>query len=293
MCAVSESAFDALVLGAGPAGEVAAGRLAERGQSVALIEQELVGGECSFYACMPSKALLRPAEELAEVERVPGAREAVTGSLDVEAALRRRDEVIHDLSDDAQMPWLEDRGITLVRDHGRLDGERRVRLDGGEVLTARRAVVIATGSAADLPSVPGLAEARPWTNREATTAKRAPSSMVVLGGGVVGVEMAQAWATLGSRVTLIEPLGRLISREEPFAGEQVADALRERGVDVRLGARARRVSRENGAVTLELEPDAAGGGPPPSPPSSCWWPRVASRAATASAWRRSGWRAAS
>jgi dihydrolipoamide dehydrogenase len=258
---VSESAFDVLVLGAGPAGEVAAGRLAERGQSVALIEQELIGGECSFYACMPSKALLRPAEELAEVKRVPGAREAVTGSLDVDAALRRRDEVIHDLSDDAQLPWLEDRGIALVRDHGRLEGERCVRLDGGGALRAKRAVIIATGSVADLPSVPGLTEARPWTNRQATTAKRAPSSMIVLGGGVVGVEMAQAWATLGSRVTLIEPLPRLLSREEPFAGEQVADALRERGVDVRLVARARQVSRENGAVTLELEQDATGVGP--------------------------------
>jgi pyruvate/2-oxoglutarate dehydrogenase complex dihydrolipoamide dehydrogenase (E3) component len=260
VCAVSETAFDVLVLGAGPAGEVAAGRLAERGQSVALIEQELVGGDCSFYACMPSKALLRPAEELAEVARVPGAREAVTGSLDVAAALRRRDEVIHDLSDDVQMPWIEDRGITLVRDHGRLEGERRVRLDAGGILTARRAVVIATGSDADLPSVPGLAEARPWTSRQATTAKHAPSSLIVLGGGVVGVEMAQAWSSLGSRVTLIEPLPGLLSREEPFAGEQVADSLRERGVDLRLGARTRHVRRENGVVTLELDPEAAGGG---------------------------------
>src|ERR1700710_1532253 len=117
--------FDVVVIGAGPAGGGAAGRLAEHGLDVAIVEDRLVGGECSFWACMPSKALLRPYEALAEVKRIPGAAEAVTGTLDVAAALARRDEVIHDLSDDAQLPWLEDRKITLIRGHGRLSGERR------------------------------------------------------------------------------------------------------------------------------------------------------------------------
>jgi pyruvate/2-oxoglutarate dehydrogenase complex dihydrolipoamide dehydrogenase (E3) component len=251
---------DVIVLGAGPAGEVAAGRLAEQGRRVALVEQHLVGGECSFYACMPSKALLRPAEALAETERVPGAREAVTGELDIASALRRRDEVIHNLTDDAQMPWLAERGITLVRGHGRLAGERRVRVteegkDGeqGDLLTAAEAVIIATGSGAAMPPIPGLLESRPWTNHEATTAKRVPQSLVILGGGPVGVELAQAWSSLGSRVSVIEALPRLLAHEEPFAGEQVADALRERGVELHLASKASAVQRVGDTVSVELD----------------------------------------
>jgi len=137
---------DAIVIGAGPAGEVCAGRLAAEGLDIALIERELVGGECAFWACMPSKALLRPAELLAEVRRVPGAREAVTGELDAAVVLARRDEVIHGLDDSVQLPWIQRRGIALVRGQARLDGERRVRV-GDQLLLARRAVVIAVGSA--------------------------------------------------------------------------------------------------------------------------------------------------
>jgi dihydrolipoamide dehydrogenase len=169
----------------------------------------------------------------------------------VPVVLARRDEVIHDLDDSTQVPWLTDRGVTLVRGHGRLDGERRVTV-GDEALVARKAVVVATGSAAAIPPLPGLAESRPWTNIEATTAKHVPGRLAILGGGVVGVEMAQAWAALGSQVTLVHRGDRLIEREEPFAGEQVADALREYGVDLRFETSVASVAR-NGAVTLELE----------------------------------------
>jgi dihydrolipoamide dehydrogenase len=247
-----EHAFDVIVIGAGPAGEVAAGRLATRGgKRVAVVERELVGGECSFYACMPSKALLRPVELLNEVRRVPGVAEAVSGQLNTEAVLARRDQIIHDLDDCAQVPWLTDRDIALFRGDARLDGERRVRV-GDELLIAREAVVLAVGSTAVLPPIPGLADAGAWSNRQITTAKTVPQSLLILGGGVVGVEMAQAWASLGAEVTVIEAVDRLLSLEEPFAGELVADGLRELGANLRLGVKATSVSRHDGLISVDL-----------------------------------------
>ncbi len=245
--------FDVVVIGAGPAGEVLAGHLSDGGLEVAIIERDLVAGECSYYACMPSKALLRPGELLDEARRLPGVKEAVTGEVDVAASLARRDEVIHDLDDSSQLPWLEAKNIALFRGDGKLEGERQVSV-GDQRLSARRAVAIATGTGASMPPIEGLDSVEAWNNRQVTTAEHAPDSMIVLGAGPVGCEMAQAWASFGTRVTLVEAADRILQKEEPFAAEQVATALRERhGVEVITGLGAVAASRTGGTTSLTLE----------------------------------------
>jgi pyruvate/2-oxoglutarate dehydrogenase complex dihydrolipoamide dehydrogenase (E3) component len=245
--------FDVVVIGAGPAGEVAAGRLGRAGLSVAIVEDRLVGGECSFWACMPSKALLRPYEALEEARRVPGAAEAATGKLDVQAVLDRRDEIIHDLDDASQLPWLDDRGVTLLRGYGTIAGERRVRV-GDEELEATKAVILGGGSTPAMPPIDGLdAIEGAWTNREATTAKAIPEALMIVGGGVVGVEMAQAFQTLGSQVTLIEGERRLLPREEEYACAQVTEGLAGYGVDIRTGKKASRIAQRGAAVEVTTD----------------------------------------
>ncbi|MCG7525288.1 NAD(P)/FAD-dependent oxidoreductase [Streptomyces sp. OfavH-34-F] len=252
-------AYDVVVIGAGPVGENVADRARAAGLTTAVVESELIGGECSYWACMPSKALLRPVVARADARRVPGLRDAVRGPLDAAAVLAHRDEYASHWKDDGQVAWLDGIGADIHRGHGRLTGPRQVTVtapDGTEHrLTARHAVVVSTGSRAVVPGLPGIEDARPWTSREATSAKEVPGRLAIVGGGVVGVEMATVWAGLGSRVTLLVRGEGLLPRMEPFAGELVAEALKEAGADIRTGVSATAVRRPapDGPVTVELD----------------------------------------
>ncbi|MER5719330.1 NAD(P)/FAD-dependent oxidoreductase [Streptomyces sp. NPDC002132] len=244
--------YDVVVLGAGPVGENVADRTRAAGLTTAVVESELVGGECSYWACMPSKALLRPVIARADARRVPGLAHLVQGPLDTAAVLAHRDRKTSGWNDDGQVAWLDGIGADLYRGHGRLSGERTVTVtapDGGErTLTARHAVAVCTGTRAQLPPLPGLADVRPWTSREATSAKTAPARLIVVGGSVVAVEMATAWRALGSEVTVLVRGKGLLPRMEPFAGELVAEALTEAGVDLRTGTSVESVTRQDGVV---------------------------------------------
>jgi dihydrolipoamide dehydrogenase len=239
--------FDVVVIGAGAVGENAADYAHRGGLSTVLVESALVGGECSYWACMPSKALLRTPDAVAATRRLPG----VTAMFDVEAVLKRRDAITRDWNDASQVDWAEGAGITVVRGRARLEGERLVRV-GDELLRARHAVVVCTGSVPVRPPVPGLDEVRTWTSRDATSAHAVPRRLGVLGGGVVGCELSQAWQRLGSEVVLLVRGQRLLESAEPFASERVAAALRRDGVDLRLGTALDSVAPEGEAIALRV-----------------------------------------
>ncbi|MCP2165226.1 dihydrolipoamide dehydrogenase [Goodfellowiella coeruleoviolacea] len=251
---VTSETFDVVVVGGGAVGENAAGRAARGGLSTALVEADLVGGECSYWACMPSKALLRPGSALAAARRVPGVR--ADEHLAAAEVLASRDGFTAHWNDAGQVDWAEGAGLTVVRGRARLTGPRALTVttpDGeSRALTARHAVVLCTGSEPVKPPIPGLADTPVWTSREATSAHEVPGRLAVLGGGVVGVEMAQAWARLGAAVTLIVAEDRPLAKLPDFAGALVADGLRADGVDIRLNARAERVSTVAGGVAVQL-----------------------------------------
>lgn len=254
MTETDSNVYDVVVVGAGPVGENVADRTRAAGLSTAVVESELVGGECSYWACMPSKALLRPVIAQADARRLPGLSHSVQGPLDAAAVLARRNEFTGNWNDDGQVQWLNGIGADFHRGHGRLTGPRTVEVTGPDgarhVLTARHAVALCTGTRAMLPNLPGLAEVKPWTSREATSAQSVPGRLVVVGGGVVATEMATAYQALGSRVTLLVRGKGLLNRMEPFAGEMVAEGLSEAGVDVRTGTSVESVTRENGTVVV-------------------------------------------
>jgi pyruvate/2-oxoglutarate dehydrogenase complex dihydrolipoamide dehydrogenase (E3) component len=240
--------FDAVVIGTGPAGEVAVSRLAEQGLDVALVERELIGGECAYWACIPSKTLLRPPETRAEARRAAGVDEPAQHW---PAVAKYRDYMIRNLDDSRQVEGYERQGVTVVKGEARIAGPGRVDVDGRALETDR--IVVATGSDATIPPIEGLDDVGYWTNREATTLNEIPDSVVILGGGPVGVEMGQFLRRFGAQVTIVQAGERLIDREDPAVGELIAETLRDEGVEVRLGAKARAARREDGRRILVLE----------------------------------------
>lgn len=250
---MNKLSYDVIVIGAGSTGENVAQRAVKGGLTAVIVESDLVGGECSYWACMPSKALLRPGLALEDVRGISGAREAVTGKLNVPAVFKRRDSFVSNWDDSGQVKWLGRANIDLIRGHGKLVGERRVLVtdkDGITTnLTALQAVAVCTGSRPAIPDIPGLAEARPWTSREATSAKTVPRRLAILGGGVVACEMATAWKQLGTEeITVIERGARLIPNCESFAGEWLRAGLEQRGISILTDTTARRVDRQKDGI---------------------------------------------
>lgn len=244
---MTDQRFDAVVIGTGPAGEVAISRLNEQGLRVALVERELIGGECAYWACIPSKTLLRPPETRFDARRAAGVEEPAVHWSQV---AEYRDYMIRNLDDSGQVTSYEGQGVTVVKGEARITGPGRVDVDGRTLDTDR--IIVATGSDAAIPPIDGLADAGYWTNREATTLKALPASIVILGGGPVGVELGQFFCRFGVSVTLVQGADRLVNREDPAVGALILDVLREEGVDVRLDIRAERVRLDNGERVVTL-----------------------------------------
>ena len=242
--------FEAVVIGAGPAGEVCAGELADGGLRTAIVERELVAGECSYWACMPSKVLLRAGEALVAAQRAPGAREAVSGEFDTTAALNWRDFVVDDWDDTAQTGWLEDKGIELIRGSARIQGPGKLIV--GEREIGAEKIALATGSDPFIPPIEGLDTVKYWTNREATGVKELPARLVVLGGGPVGVELAQAFARLRVSVTLVEGEDRVLAREGEAASKAIDEALRAEGIELLLGGEVERVAPHGEGIAVHF-----------------------------------------
>jgi pyruvate/2-oxoglutarate dehydrogenase complex dihydrolipoamide dehydrogenase (E3) component len=247
--------FDVIVIGAGAVGENVADRAVRGGLTAAIVEAELVGGECSYWACIPSKALLRPGTALHTAQSVPGASDSITKVLDAAPVLKYRDYFTNKWQDDGAVQWLTDTGIELVRGRARITGPREVQVDGNDgnsySLKAHHAVVVATGSTPVIPKIEGLRDVPYWTTRGATSAQRIPERFVVLGGGVASVELAQAFARLGSAVSIIAR-GRLLSAFPEEAAELVAAGLRADGIDLRLGANTTRVEHQDDSFSVTL-----------------------------------------
>jgi pyruvate/2-oxoglutarate dehydrogenase complex dihydrolipoamide dehydrogenase (E3) component len=257
---MSAREYDVIVIGAGAVGENVADRAVQGGMRTVIIEDELVGGECSYWACMPSKALLRSAASLRAAQDLDGAKQAVTGRLDVAGVLRRRDVITHDWNDASQVSWLDGAGIELIRGRARFTGPKRIEVEAADgsvtEVVATHAIAACTGSASLLPDVPGLRDVDPWTSRDATSAQEIPESLAIIGGGVVACEMATAYAGFGTAVTLVVRGDALLAGMEPFAGELVQASLEKLGVDVLLGVETTQARRDDGGVELVLSDDS-------------------------------------
>lgn len=253
-----DDVFDVVVIGAGPVGETAAARVVRAGLTAVVVERRLVGGECHYYGCIPSKALLWPMEVAAAVNRMPGLK--LGGPIDAAPVLDRRNAFVDYYQDASEVSWVEKLPAAFFRGQGRLAGPLCVELtstDGGvRALKARHAVVLATGSDPVIPDIPGLREAQPWTNRDATSVTQVPKRLVVIGGGPVGCEMSQALHSLGAeKVTVLVRGDRLLPRHEPFAGQLLAQSFEESGISVGFGRSVVRVERPVPGATVVVEVD--------------------------------------